>query len=305
MTAPTQTRADHIRTAAASLGAYADPEAIDGAIDALAEAVVDSCLATDGPAMEAASAAVLVAAGDLEGRGADGERADEVDWAEQRGRLYGFADVLRWQLRARNDIESAVRIEPRSHAHKMLSLIALSTGEPAERLNGSRLAKRLGVDKTQVSRTSRDLIERGLVVTTSLGRKTFWDITPKGRYALSRLGTLDPDEPAAPTDAPVALSLDGAEHARAVELAADLTAEYDELTAYIVSPRALGERKHKPIMLLDAPHGKRSRLREMRKRIVAQLRSSELEVVPSNGGRTFTVGSPPRAASRVKTGAAH
>jgi DNA-binding MarR family transcriptional regulator len=303
-------RAEHIRAAAASLAALPDPDHVDGAIDALAEAVVDSCLATDGAAIEAAATAVRVAAGDLEDRGADGERAEEVEWAEQRGRLYGLSDVLRWQLRARNDAATAVAVEPGSHAHRMLSLLVTSMGESSERLNSGQLAKRLRVDKTQVSRTGRELIERGLATTTSLGRKTYWDITPRGRYALEHLGTIDPDRPIAQGELPLAVAIDAGEAERGLALAAELAAEYDDLTAYVVSPRAWNGRtgtrsKHGLIMLLDAPRGKRGRLAEVRRRMAEHLRPAELTVSAGADGRTFTVigreagGPAPRTGARV------
>src|SRR5215217_3548267 len=162
MSAPTalQSRADDIRDAAAELAAITDLDEIDGAIDAVAEAVADACLASDAPAMEAAASVLRVAAADLRRR--DGAA---VDWAEQRGRLNGLVDLLRWMLRARA-VKAAAAVEPGSHAHRMLSLLATDSTGPSERLNSGEIGARLGIDKTQVSRVGRDLLERGLAVTT-------------------------------------------------------------------------------------------------------------------------------------------
>ena len=187
----TAPRAEHIRRIAGSLSTIQDPNGADGTINAIAHAIADACLAGDGPGVDAATTILRAVAGDWEGRGVKASRAEEVSWAEQRGRLDGIVDVLRWILSGRAVDASAKSVEPGSHAHRMLAAL----GDAAhECLSGGDLVKRLGVDKTQVSRTGRELIDRGLVSTTALGRKTFWELTPRGRYALSQLGPVRADD---------------------------------------------------------------------------------------------------------------
>jgi DNA-binding MarR family transcriptional regulator len=298
----TPLRAEHIREAAASLGAVGDPRNADGAINALAHAVADACVAGDGISMEAAASALRVAAGDWEGKGAEGERAEEVGWAEQRGRLYGAVDLLRWMLQDRSAIASATSVEPGSHAHRMLSLLVSEPGESVRQLNNSEIGKRLGIDKTQVSRVGRELIARGLASTTSLGRKTFWDITPRGRYALDQLGPAHADGHA---DVPLALVLGGWSDDRAAELAAALATRHEGVTTYCVSKTALGsasgsKNRRGPLMLVDATDGYRSRLADVERDIRAKVRTAvtALEVAVTNGP-AFTV-SRKRAARRSK-----
>ena len=51
-------------------------------------------------------------------------------------------------------------------------------------LGSAELQRRLEVDETQVSRTGRRLLERGLVTRRKVGRQVFWNVTPRGRRAL-------------------------------------------------------------------------------------------------------------------------
>jgi DNA-binding MarR family transcriptional regulator len=241
-------RAEHIRELAACLQGVAEATAADGVLNAIAHAVADAVVTGDGTAMEAAASELRVAAGAWEDEGGEG-------LVEERGRLYGFVDILRWVLQDRSAEAAASGVEPGTHAHKMLSLLVDEDGDVGEALNGGTIAARLHVDKTQVSRTGRELIERGLVFTSSLGRMTFWEITPRGQYALERLGAAAPT--ARPT-APLALALGDITDARAEEIANGLTGRHRDVVAYVVGRRA-GEiegpaaaRKSGPVMLIDS-----------------------------------------------------
>lgn len=217
------TRAEQIRAITADLRALDEPGPADGIIDALARAVAAAVVCADGEALDAAAAELRGTAGAWEG---------ESLWAEERGRLYGLADVIRWTLQSLAAEAGATGIEPGSHAHTMLSLLGRD-GEVGEALNSGAIAERMRVDKTQVSRTGRDLLERGLVVTSELGRRTYWEITPRGQYALEKL-------PAATAVAGelLALSVGDVTDRRAEEVASGLAARHRDVTACVVSRRA-------------------------------------------------------------------
>ncbi|MGZ4251093.1 MAG: hypothetical protein ACXVUE_22660 [Solirubrobacteraceae bacterium] len=297
-------RAEHIFSLAASLGNVPDPDGADGAINAVAHVVADACLAGDGPAIDAAAGTVRAAAGDWEGRGADGSRSDEVGWAEQRGRLYGIADVLRWVLRGRAVSASAKSVEPVSHAHRMLAALG---AEGVDHLSGTDLTKRLAVDKTQVSRTGRELIDRGLVTTTALGRKTMWELTPRGRYALAQLGAVPSDD--AKADAPMALVLEGMDDRGATALAAEVVGSHEGVIAFIVSPGAHDARRRgtrrAPLMLIHAPRGSRGVLASIEEDVRARRRSRvQTAAVASVGERTYSVQGAAASARRDSRSAA-
>jgi len=294
---PDYDREAHLRELTDGLAELTDVDVADAAIDAIAEAVAECVLAADGPAMEAALASVRTGAGELD-RDDEPGGSDSTGWAEQRGRLYGLGDMLRWILRSRSAAAAATTLEPGTHAHRMLSLLHPDGGGDSERLNSGEIARRLGVDKTQVSRTGRELIDRGLAVTTSLGRKTYWDLTPRGRYALEQLGSARVDGRAA--DAlPVAVLVGGRDSRRAAEAAAGAAGADDDLTAYVVSDEALraipGRRSsqaHRSIILLDAPGRKRARLDAIARHHVAAPQAQELEVAVN--GNVYTVCGPRR-----------
>jgi DNA-binding MarR family transcriptional regulator len=284
----TALRAEHIRAEAASLIDVAEPTSADGAIGAVVRAVADACLASDGPAMECAVSSLQVAAGDWENRGADEDRSVEAEWAEHRGRLYGVVELVTWLLQSRMAMASAKSVEPGSHAHRMLSLLLPGDDGRRDPLSSGDIAKRLGVDKTQVSRTGRELIERGLAATSSLGRKTFWDITPRGRYALEQLGTaVDGDGHA---EVPLALILGELSEERAAELAAAVAGRHRGVTTYVVGRKAFeaaavgrARRRQGPLMLVDVHRGRRTRLHEIERELSDALRSpvTSLEVSPT------------------------
>lgn len=297
-------RAEHILSLAASLGNVPDSDGADGAINAVAHVVADACLAGDGPAIDAAAGALRASAGDWEGRGADGSRSDEVGWAEQRGRIYGIADVLRWVLQGRAVDATAKTVEPGSHAHRMLSALG---ADGVDHLSGTDLTERLAVDKTQVSRTGRELIDRGLVTTTALGRKTMWELTPRGRYALSQLGSVVSDDVNA--DAPLALILGGMDDSVAAALAAEVVGSHEGLIAFVVGPGAHEARRRgarrAPLVLVHAPPGRRGELTSVEDDVRARGRTRvQSAAVTSVGERTYTVQgavAPARRASRSAT----
>lgn len=298
--APKTNREEHVRELTNGLAELTDVDEADAAIDAIAEAVAESVIAADGAAIEAALDCVLAGAGDLD-RDDERSSSERGDWAEQRGRLFGLGDMLRWILRARTAVAAATTLEPRTHAHRMLSLLHADAGGDSERLNSSEIGRRLGIDKTQVSRTGRDLIDRGLAVNTSLGRKTYWDITPRGRYAMEQLGSADAED-RAPDSTPVAVLVGGRASRRAAEAAAGAASVDDDVTAYVVSDEALRaipgrqpNQAHRSIILLDAAGDKRPRLGAIARRHVATPQAQELEVTVK--GSVYTVCGPRRGDS--------
>ena len=66
-----------------------------------------------------------------------------------------------------------------TQAHDFLSVL-----EGSKQLGSTELRRLLETDETQVSRTGRRLLERGLVTRRKVGRQAFWQLTPRGRTAL-------------------------------------------------------------------------------------------------------------------------
>jgi AcrR family transcriptional regulator/DNA-binding transcriptional ArsR family regulator len=69
-------------------------------------------------------------------------------------------------------------------AHGTLVHAFLGMLDATPQLGSAELQRRLEVDETQVSRTGRRLLERGLVTRRKVGRQVFWNVTPRGRRAL-------------------------------------------------------------------------------------------------------------------------
>jgi AcrR family transcriptional regulator len=75
---------------------------------------------------------------------------------------------------------SPVAVAAGTQAHAFLRAVG-----GAQRMSSVDLRSALDVDETQVSRTGRRLLESGLVARSKAGRQVFWQLTPRGRTALS------------------------------------------------------------------------------------------------------------------------
>jgi len=142
----------------------ANLDAIPARREAVALGLVDALLEGDGETI----AAALHALRDARAR-ADGDR-------ELAGWLDAAIDFAHWGLE-RTPAPAAVTRGTRAHAF-------LRALDGAPRLGSAELRGLLEVDETQVSRTGRRLLERGLVTRSKVGRQAFWRLTPRGRGAL-------------------------------------------------------------------------------------------------------------------------
>ena len=75
--------------------------------------------------------------------------------------------------------EQEIRIEPQSHAHRVLSAL-----EP-QSLHGEALAEMFAVKPSEISRQTRKLKDLGLVSGDRHGRRIYWSLTERGREVLS------------------------------------------------------------------------------------------------------------------------
>jgi DNA-binding MarR family transcriptional regulator len=274
--------AQHIRESAALLHETDDPGRAEAALEGLAQNLTDAILGDDGSALDACAASLARVAGAWQGRNG----SEAVDWAEQLGRVYGLMDVARSAAERRGAHASAVSVEPDTYAHRMLSLLA-DARESQQACNSGALAERLGVHKSEVSRTGRELIERGLVSTRVMGRKTFWEITPRGQYALEQLGRVPSED-----RLPVAVALPELSVKLAKQLAASLTERHDGLTAYVLGRLPVAATQHKRAKPRPAPvmvmHGARVDPEALEG--VGRAKAVQLEVEAlSSDARAFTV----------------
>jgi AcrR family transcriptional regulator/DNA-binding MarR family transcriptional regulator len=132
--------------------------------EAVALGLVDGVLAGDDETL----AAALDALRDARAR-AGGDQA-LIGWLDA---AIAFAH---WGLER---VPSRAAVAQGTRAHDFLSVLR---GSP--RSGSAELRPLLEVDETQVSRTGRRLLERGLVTRRKVGREVFWQLTPRGRRAL-------------------------------------------------------------------------------------------------------------------------
>jgi AcrR family transcriptional regulator/DNA-binding transcriptional ArsR family regulator len=133
-----------------------------GRREAVALGLVDSLLAADGETLGAA----LDALRDARAR-AEGELAGWLDAA---------IAVAHWGLER---VPSGDAVAHGTQAHDFLRGLA-----GASQVGSAELRRLLEVDETQVSRTGRRLLERGLVTRRKAGRQVFWQLSPRGQRAL-------------------------------------------------------------------------------------------------------------------------
>ena len=161
MAAPT---VDHSRTHALVTRIttlHAEP----GRREAVALGLVDALLEGDDETL----AAALHALRDARAR-ADGDQ-------ELTGWLDAAIAFAHWGLER---APSGGAVTQGTQAHDFLSGL---DGSP--QLGSAELRRLLETDETQVSRTGRRLLESGLVSRRKVGRRVFWQLTPRGRQALT------------------------------------------------------------------------------------------------------------------------
>jgi AcrR family transcriptional regulator len=133
-------------------------------LEAVALGLVDALLEGDDKTL----AAALHVLRDARAR-ANGDR-ELVGWLDA---AIAFAH---WGLER---VPSRAAVAQGTQAHDFLRVL-----DDSPQLGSAELRRLLEIDETQVSRTGRRLLESGLVTRRKVGRKVFWQLTPRGRRAL-------------------------------------------------------------------------------------------------------------------------
>jgi hypothetical protein len=146
----------------------------EGRFRALAMLVVDAILDGDEYALERAHSGLQALYPQVASLGSE--------TAEFPGRLLGLIDVIDWGLERTLSLAFLVDVEPGSYGHSFLKALAEETG-----LGNADLGAILDVSDTEVSRVGRRLVTAGCAVKRRLGRRNYWEITPRGLQALDVL----------------------------------------------------------------------------------------------------------------------
>jgi AcrR family transcriptional regulator len=147
----------------------------DARLEALALGLVDALLEADETTLRTA----LEALRDARGRAL----AAEPEPGPERERLLGWLAcmiaVAQWALERLVPESTLAAVPAGSQAYVFLQAL-----ERSPHLGSAQLRQLLETDETQVSRTGRRLLESGLVTRRKVGRRAFWELTPRGRRAL-------------------------------------------------------------------------------------------------------------------------
>ena len=154
---------DHSR-AQALVRRIAPLEAAPARLEAVALGLVDALLERDDETL----AAALQALRDARAR-TNGDQ-ELVGWLDA---AIAFAH---WGLER---VPSRAAVAQGTQAHDFLGVLGGSA-----QLGSAELRRLLEIDETQVSRTGRRLLERGLVTRRKVGRQVFWRLTPRGQRVL-------------------------------------------------------------------------------------------------------------------------
>jgi AcrR family transcriptional regulator/DNA-binding transcriptional ArsR family regulator len=158
-------------------------------LDSLGLGLVDAALSADDAALDAALAALR----ELRGRALEGGEASD----RLLGWLTAAISFSYWGLERVSPEASLSEVAEGTHAGDFMQALGRS-----ETLGSGELRELLGVDDTEVSRSGRRLLESGLVRRSKVGRRVFWELTPRGRGALRRAPkpqtAAHRDRPAAP-----------------------------------------------------------------------------------------------------------
>lgn len=155
----------------------ADEPVDEGAFEGLALLLVEALLALDDEALQPATAELRRLYGARAG-------SDDAAAAEEAGRFAALLSVASWGLDRLAPQAIVRRLEPGSHLHRFLEAAAGKAG-----ITNSELAEQLKLDRTEVSRVGRRAGEAGLAAKRRFGRLKRWEVTPRGRQALSLIGT--------------------------------------------------------------------------------------------------------------------
>lgn len=148
-------------------------QADDARLEALALGVVDALVEGDDATLRTTLEALRAARGRALAAEPGPERERLLGW------LAGMIAVAQWGLERLTPESTSAAVAAGSQAHSFLHAL---DGSPP--VGSVQLEQVLEIDKTQVSRTGRRLLESGLVTRRKVGRQVFWELTPRGRRAL-------------------------------------------------------------------------------------------------------------------------
>jgi hypothetical protein len=109
---------------------------------------------------------------------------EESATIENRGELRGILNLASMTLERIVPLAMLAELEPDGLLARMLTAIAEESGQ-----SNQDLELVLGTDKTQVSRAGRRLHSAGLARKRKAGRRTSWEVTPRGLVALGTLAS--------------------------------------------------------------------------------------------------------------------
>jgi AcrR family transcriptional regulator/DNA-binding MarR family transcriptional regulator len=142
-------------------------------LDSLGLGLVDAVLSADDATLDAALAALR----EVRSRAlAGGEASDRL-----LGWLTAAISFSYWGLERVNPEATLRDVAEGTHAWDFIQAL-----ERSGTLGGGELRELLDVDDTEVSRSGRRLLESGLVRRSKVGRRVFWELTPRGLGALRR-----------------------------------------------------------------------------------------------------------------------
>lgn len=112
----------------------------------------------------------------------ESEVLSDVSVLQGAARVEAVLELVRGTLRRLAADDATAAVSPGSVAHRILLELRDSAG-----LANRALAEALGVDETQISRAGRRLEALALAQKRRMGRVNWWELTPRGRQALSQL----------------------------------------------------------------------------------------------------------------------
>jgi len=162
----------------ANLVAQPSSSAADALSRVLGAWLTDASLANDAPALEGALGALQVAHSSL----TPAQRETKVG-----GIITAFAEIARAAADRAFQETWAQTVDANSWAAQMLLLIAAQPNLISTEILQHLRQSKPSLDETQVSRSGRTLLQRGLATAQQLGRTTQWRTTPRGAHAVTAL----------------------------------------------------------------------------------------------------------------------
>jgi DNA-binding MarR family transcriptional regulator len=161
---------DHETGAGKQLG---DDETADRWASAVASWVIDASLLLDGESLHAGLEVLRSAHTRLEPTGST---------ARLEALVALLAEAARAGLERSRQAQLADTLDPTSWSARMLVTVDEAPG-----ITSATLSRALGAEDSQVSRSGRTLIERGLAIKTKHGRAVGWRATPRGAATAEQL----------------------------------------------------------------------------------------------------------------------